>query len=670
MGSVDGEAPPALSSTTGVLVVMGPSDTPAGLAAARMIHGKGKPVMYVATDSGQRTCYLDLASGLAAGGMAEGPGELTEVIIPKIHTAMRARGRFPDLVLVFTGSGEAAAASGFGGTEAIAAIEAGLGQMGLVVAGCSHSGTIACGLARPAAAGSKAEFTVVKSPGAVAVCAIWSSFTVSRALIMGGFALTATSLRADQGGRVISTFSGNPAYEAYTRSLPKGAASAKKSPAMHPLARVIGHDEEGEPLLSLLEVSEGHASAAAGSVVLSEPVEAGEDLYVVAGTADDILLSAEKNIAKTVESVQTSIEEAFPDARAAPLHTLIFASSRLYGPASLKGTLASVANKDVKAQFTRGFPREATRLLSKGGAGCVYGSQVLGPCGPRLVPGSSMVSVVVLSQDVTPLFYRTDADLAAEISAQQGVGKVASEPRVEGHGQSARSGMSRASRLSASHRNDANFHTREHFAPPGLFPRPRLAYVVSDVESSTELWQLTKGASTAIQVHDLCLRRLMAVFRGHECRSLGDSFHVVFSSVFDAAGFCLAATMALWLEAWPEDCVAFAARRSGGRYLGVGVRFGIEAGTEYVVTSDVDAGIIYSGKLVKNSKVVSDKGHGGQTLVTANAAKLLRPLLKHLSGPPASLIPTSDKNTFHLINESLSPHNELFAQLGLRESVM
>jgi hypothetical protein len=661
----DISAPPPLSSTTGLLLIMSPYDTPHGLNSAKAIYSKGKPVFYVSTELGQRPCHVDLASGLAAGGVAESVPALADTVLPSVLAAMRTRGRYPDVVMVFTGEG-AAPGGGGAGSEAIQAVQAALGTMGLVIAGCSHTGTMAYGLAK-SSSGGKGELVVVNNAAAVAVCAIWSAFTVSRALVVGGFALTASCLRADQGGTLISTFSGSPAYEAYTKNLPRGAASAKKSPAMHPLARVIGHDEDGEPLLSLLGVAEGPSSAPPGSILLSEPVKEGEELYVVAGTADDILLGAEKGVARAVEAVQTSLEEAFPDARSAPLYTLMFASSALYGPAGLKATVASAVNKDLKSQFPRGFPREATRLLSKGGSGCVFGANVLGPCGSRLVSGASMVSAVIFSPDITPLFYRTDADLAADIGVHQEAKRELSDPKqAQPSARSARSAVSKLSRLSASHRNDVSFHTREHYAQPGMLVRLRLAYVVSDVESSTELWQAARGAGAAIIVHDLCLRRQMAVFRGYECRSLGDSFHVVFSSVFDAAGFCLAATMALWLESWPSDCEAFAASRSGGRYSGIGVRFGIEASAEYQVTTDVDAGVIYSGKLVKNSKVVSDRGHGGQTLLTLKAADILKPHLKYLPGPPASLLPTSDRSVFHLVNDKMATLNESFAHLGLR----
>jgi hypothetical protein len=614
---------------------------------------------------------IDLAAGSAAGGQA--PTEETlDAPLESILAMVKRKGRLPDFVVVTYGAKR-------GGEALVRKVEATLGRTGLVVIGGTHAGCIAAGLVK----GVKEDLVPVRSPDVVAVCAVWmTGFAVSKCAAVCGFALTSTNLRVDsvaQNGRVVRTFSGLPARDAIAKHLPRGTTVDDLS--LNPLARVTGHDDDGEPILCLISMK----ALADGTVELSEPAVVGEDLHIVAATADDVLLRTDKALAQVFESSLSNIQDAYPDTRigAGNLSSLCLLPGSMFGPAGLKKTLEHVTNKDLKKRYADSFPSKAV-VSELGEFGSVSVAGVVGVIGNHLRATASMVSVLVISPDITPFFTRTDAELAAEVDpallqslkgAKDGGGLSMSggpSPAVRTTSMSNHSPpgsvMSRTSHASSMGRSDLQFFSREHYVPPGMCSlRPSLAYVVTDVEASTEMWQLVSSAGQCMMTHDKCLRRLMMLHRGYEARSLGDSFHIVFSSAYDAAAFCLSAVMSLWLETWPSDCRAFAAARSQGRYKGLGVRLGFDVGNEYETATDVDThGVLYSGRLVKNSKVISDKGHGGQIVLTARAVEALKPLMKCLPGQNAQVMKTREKDAFYLVNDSIAPLNPLYDEMGLR----
>ena len=88
-------------------------------------------------------------------------------------------------------------------------------------------------------------------------------------------------------------------------------------------------------------------------------------------------------------------------------------------------------------------------------------------------------------------------------------------------------------------------------------PTGTVALVFTDVEGSTALWEAVPDAMrVGLQLHDDCMRRLIATHDGYEVKTEGDAFMVSFSRPTDAARWCLAVQEALPELAWPEALLA------------------------------------------------------------------------------------------------------------------
>ncbi|KAG1674923.1 hypothetical protein FOA52_014716 [Chlamydomonas sp. UWO 241] len=104
---------------------------------------------------------------------------------------------------------------------------------------------------------------------------------------------------------------------------------------------------------------------------------------------------------------------------------------------------------------------------------------------------------------------------------------------------------------------------RKKRAPPGTAAArsgqsgtcaKEVTLVLTDVEGSTELWEWdTEVTSVSIDVHDRLIRQFIAKFYGYEVMTEGDAFLIAFHEPFDAAGFCLAAQLALLNSYWPSQ---------------------------------------------------------------------------------------------------------------------
>lgn len=134
-----------------------------------------------------------------------------------------------------------------------------------------------------------------------------------------------------------------------------------------------------------------------------------------------------------------------------------------------------------------------------------------------------------------------------------------------------------------------------------------MALVFTDVEGSTELWQVDEDVfGWALVEHDHEVRECLERYAGREVKHTGDGFFLAFPDAVQAARFCLELQTRLSLTAWPEEIGAVRTR--------IGVHYG----------SPRRHGDDYRGAAVNLASRVCDASHGGQILVTGETAKALQ----------------------------------------------
>ncbi|KXZ46830.1 hypothetical protein GPECTOR_40g564 [Gonium pectorale] len=81
------------------------------------------------------------------------------------------------------------------------------------------------------------------------------------------------------------------------------------------------------------------------------------------------------------------------------------------------------------------------------------------------------------------------------------------------------------------------------------------AILVTDIQSSTNLWEAlpTEEMNAAVQLHHVCVRRLIVEHDGYESATEGDSFILAFKSVKQAVAFALELQALLLVQPWPES---------------------------------------------------------------------------------------------------------------------
>ncbi|MCC7493873.1 MAG: hypothetical protein IT204_16070 [Fimbriimonadaceae bacterium] len=138
------------------------------------------------------------------------------------------------------------------------------------------------------------------------------------------------------------------------------------------------------------------------------------------------------------------------------------------------------------------------------------------------------------------------------------------------------------------------------------WPTGTLALVFTDVERSTELWQIDEDAfEWALAEHDQEVRDTLVKHAGFEVKHTGDGFFLVFQEVANAALFCLDLQDRLREHPWPSE-------------LGdVKTRVGLHVGRARLAGSD------YRGPAVNLCSRVCGASSGGQTLISGEAAAAL-----------------------------------------------
>ena len=142
--------------------------------------------------------------------------------------------------------------------------------------------------------------------------------------------------------------------------------------------------------------------------------------------------------------------------------------------------------------------------------------------------------------------------------------------------------------------------------PP--LPIGRVTMLFTDIEGSTRLLEaLGSGYADLLQSHRRVLRRVWADHRGVEVSVDGDAFFVAFADAQDAVDAAVAAQRTLKAREWP------------GR-VGLRVRMGVHTGSPELLEDERD----YWGPDVHLAARVAGAAHGGQVLVTARTAELVR----------------------------------------------
>jgi predicted ATPase/class 3 adenylate cyclase len=146
-------------------------------------------------------------------------------------------------------------------------------------------------------------------------------------------------------------------------------------------------------------------------------------------------------------------------------------------------------------------------------------------------------------------------------------------------------------------------------------PTGTVTFFFSDIEGSTKLiQQLGEQYPDVLLAHHTIQREALAANGGHELRTEGDSFFIVFDSALGACAGAAAVQRTLQEHPWPD----------GGQ---VRVRIGLHTGEATLVGNE------YLGLDVHRAARVASAGHGGQVLVSETT----RALVDHTLPPGLTL---------------------------------
>jgi predicted ATPase/class 3 adenylate cyclase len=135
-----------------------------------------------------------------------------------------------------------------------------------------------------------------------------------------------------------------------------------------------------------------------------------------------------------------------------------------------------------------------------------------------------------------------------------------------------------------------------------------ITFLFTDIEASTQLWeQHPAGMQAALARHDRLLREAIEVHHGHVIKTTGDGCHAAFETAASAVSAVLAAQQALWADAWPEM-----------QPQALRVRMALHTGEAERRAGD------YFGPAVNRAARLLSIGHGGQILLSAVTAELVR----------------------------------------------
>ncbi len=133
-------------------------------------------------------------------------------------------------------------------------------------------------------------------------------------------------------------------------------------------------------------------------------------------------------------------------------------------------------------------------------------------------------------------------------------------------------------------------------------PAGILTCIFTDIEGSTRLLrELGPTFHEVLRLHDEALRRVWAEHDGHEVKTLGDSFLVVFETAGDAVAAAVDAQRAIGAVTWPTP-------------LPIRIRVGMHTGYARPTNGD------YTAMVVNQAARVVGAARGGQVLLTDETA--------------------------------------------------
>src|SRR5262245_34356668 len=137
-------------------------------------------------------------------------------------------------------------------------------------------------------------------------------------------------------------------------------------------------------------------------------------------------------------------------------------------------------------------------------------------------------------------------------------------------------------------------------------PSGTVTFLFTDIEGSTMLWERYPEAMRAAQArHELLLQTAIEAHRGYVFKTVGDAFCAAFTTAADGLAAILAAQRALAAESWSE--------------MGpLRVRAALHTGAVESRSGD------YFGHTLSRVARILSAGYGGQTLLSATTAPLVR----------------------------------------------
>eukprot|EP00002_Diphylleia_rotans_P011899 TRINITY_DN233_c0_g2_i11.p1 TRINITY_DN233_c0_g2~~TRINITY_DN233_c0_g2_i11.p1 ORF type:complete len:1491 (-),score=353.01 TRINITY_DN233_c0_g2_i11:2172-6428(-) len=191
--------------------------------------------------------------------------------------------------------------------------------------------------------------------------------------------------------------------------------------------------------------------------------------------------------------------------------------------------------------------------------------------------------------------------------------------------------MARASQMQKSQRSQsyASFDS----------PTGNVAFVFTDVQSSTSLWeQHSDHMGEALHLHNELIRGVIARHKGYEVKTEGDAFMVTFSSVEKAMLFTLQCQEMLVTAEWPESILSHpSACRVQSKNItifnGLRVRMGIHWGEPICKEDPITGRMDYFGQVVNKAARVGGFPKGGQIAISDAAYEQIIDKIESLGSP-------------------------------------
>ena len=140
-------------------------------------------------------------------------------------------------------------------------------------------------------------------------------------------------------------------------------------------------------------------------------------------------------------------------------------------------------------------------------------------------------------------------------------------------------------------------------APP---PTGTISFVFTDLERSGHQWEQRPDAmNAALARHDALVREALETHSGHVFKTVGDGFCAAFATASEALLAAISIQCAIVAESWETDKPLRA-------------RIAVHTGTAHFRDAD------YFGPTVNRVARLRDAGHGGQVLLSAATAELVR----------------------------------------------